>query len=236
MAYGGKLYPGYIGSFLLGRVDLYLVALFQGAAITGIYVVAKGLADVVALIEPAISMAVMPEIVGSGHDRAAEISSRAFRLSFWGVAAISLVGIFLSPWIFPLLYGDEFSSAGSVFVLLLPGVVALTTRVLGTFFSMQMGRPEIPTIYTIGTGLLTIPIAYYLTRQFGCLGTAVAFSLVGILRGMIVIGLFLFFSGSRLKSVILPMKEDFVLITRFLGQLASVLGMHLANRGQGLRR
>ena len=70
------------------------------------------------------------------------------------------------------------------------GMVFLTTRTLGTFFSIQMGRPEIPTLYNIGAGLLSIPVSFLLTRSFGLLGAAMTLTLVALLRSGVAILLF----------------------------------------------
>ncbi|MBN1314733.1 MAG: oligosaccharide flippase family protein [Anaerolineales bacterium] len=206
--YGGKSYPGHVGVILLSRLDIYFVALFAGATAAGLYAVGKGVAEIVAIIEQSISQAVIPKAITGDSNAAAAVVSRAFRASFWLSGFVLLGGGLLARWLIPLLYGAEYAGAAPAFLLLSPGVLLLTTRTLGTYFSMQLGRPEIPTYYVLASGIASVPLSYVLTRQFGYLGAATAFSLVAVLRGVAAIALFMIFSKIELKIVLLPTKAD----------------------------
>ncbi len=216
VAYSGKSYPGHLGIVLLSRVDIYFVAVFSGVEAVGFYAIAKGLTDIIAIIEQSISNGVMPNVIAADHSGAANIIARAFRVSFWLSGLFLLIGAASAGWLIPLLYGDEFSGAAPVFILLLPGALLLTTRTLGMFFSMQMGRPEIPTYYILASGLISLPVSYFLTRQFGYLGAAAAFSIIASLRGIVAIGLFVVFSRLRIRDVLLIDRADLLLLSRII--------------------
>jgi O-antigen/teichoic acid export membrane protein len=216
LAYGGKSYPGYLGTILLSRVDIYFVALFGGVAAAGLYAVAKGLVEVVAIIEQSISQAVVPKVITGDVDAAAAIVSRAFRASLWLNGCVLLFGCLFARWLIPVIYGSEYSGAVPAFLLLSPGVLMLTTRTLGTFFSMQLGRPEIPTYYILASGLVSLPLSFLLTWRFGYLGAAVAFSLLAALRGGAAIVLFVHFSHAKLKDVLLLTRADLVWLPQLI--------------------
>jgi O-antigen/teichoic acid export membrane protein len=214
--YGGKTYPGHIGVMLLNRVDIYFVALFGGVVAAGLYAVARGLLEITTIIEQSISQVVTPSVIAADFSSATAVVVRAFRASFWLSGVVLLVAGFTASWLIPLIYGQEYTGAVTVFLLLLPGFLFLTTRILGTFFSMQIGRPEIPTIYILFFGLLSLPVSYFLGRQFGYLGVAAAFSLVAVLRGIAAIILFLMFSDAKLKDVMVLSKADLVWIPQLI--------------------
>lgn len=216
VAYGGKSYPGHLGVILMSRVDIYFVALFGGLEAVGFYAVAKGLTEIVSIIEQSISQGIMPNVIAGDFATAGSVVARAFRASLWLNFLVLLLGGLFAQWLIPLLYGKEFAGAVPAFLLLLPGVLLLTTRTLGTFFSMQLGRPEIPTYYILASGLVSLPISYVLTRQFGYLGAAAAFSLVAVLRGFAAIALFLIFSRAELRHVILPTKADLLWLRQMI--------------------
>jgi O-antigen/teichoic acid export membrane protein len=210
LTYGGKAYPGHLGVILLSRVDIYFVALFGGVAAAGFYAVAKGLTEIAAIIEQSISQAVIPGVISADYVAASAIVSRAFRASFWINALILFVGALFARWLIPLIYGQEYVDAAPAFLLLLPGVLLLTTRTLGIFFSMQLGRPEIPTYYILASGLISLPVSYFLTRQFSYLGAAAGFSLVAVFRGSAAIVLFIIFTHAKPRDVLLLSKDDLI--------------------------
>lgn len=217
-SYGGKLYPGYIGSFLLARADLYFVASLVGSAATGTYAVAIGLATLLALLEMPISQAVAPKVVSMDRKAAATTSSDVFRLVFWVCTAAAFVGAVLAPWLIPLVYGQEYQETVPVFVLLLPGVVFRMTRMLGPYFSLQLGRPEIPTLLALSAGVVSLPLFYWLTSLFGGPGAALASSIASGLRAAATIWLFARFSEESVASVLVLRKRDLLLLWKHTGQ------------------
>jgi O-antigen/teichoic acid export membrane protein len=209
-SYGAKSYPGHLGVVLLSRVDLYFVALFGGLEAAGYYAVAKGITEIVAVIEQSISQGIVPRVIDGDFHAAGAIVAGGFRLSFWVNAAVLLVGALSAGWLIPLVYGPEFAAAVPAFLLLLPGVLMLTTRTLGTFFAMQMGRPEIQSIYILGAGLVSLPVSWLLTREFGYLGAAAAFSIVAVLRGLAAMILFVRYSGIGYRELLAIRKADLI--------------------------
>lgn len=202
LGYGARSYPGHLGVVLLSRIDIYFVALFGGAAAAGIYAVAKGLTEIAAIVEQSISQGITPRVIAGEHVAAAAIVARAFRISLWINVLGLLAGAVAVSWLIPLVYGDEYAAAVPAFLLLLPGVLMLTTRTLGTYFSMQIGRPEIPTYYILAAGLLSLPVSFLLTREYGYLGAASAFSIVAFIRGIAAIVLFMLFSKISLTDLL----------------------------------
>ncbi|MBW7959758.1 MAG: hypothetical protein H3C69_09395 [Candidatus Promineofilum sp.] len=210
-AYSAKSYPGHLGVVLMSRVDIYFVALFAGLEGAGYYAIAKGLTEIVVVIEQSITRGIVPNVITNDFASAGSIVARAFRVTFWSNALLLLAGALFAGQLIPLIYGPEFSGVTPAFLWLLPGTLLLTTRLLGIFFSMQIGRPEIPTYYILASGLLSLPVSYILTRQFGYLGAAAAFSILAILRGIVAISLFVAFSEVKVKDVLLIKRDDLLL-------------------------
>ncbi len=181
---------------------------------------AKGLTEIVAILEQSISRGVMPDVITREFAAAGLIVARAFRVTFWLSGLILLAGALFAGWLIPLVYGVEFTGVVPAFLLLLPGTLFLTTRLLGTFFSMQIGRPEIPTYYVLASGLVSLPVSYFLTRHFGYLGAAAAFSIVAVLRGIAAIVLFVIFSQVKLKDALLLSKADLLWLPMLMKGLA----------------
>lgn len=222
--YAGKAYPGHLGVVLMSRMDIYFVVLFAGLEAAGYYAVAKGLVEISTIIEQSISQGVMPDVISRELSAAGLVVARAYRTSFWASALVLGVGAVLANWLIPWVYGIEFEGVVPAFLLLVPGTIFLATRTLGTFFSMQIGRPEIPSYVVMASGLLSLPITYFLTRQFGYLGAAAAFSLISIFRGALSIALFVRFSRVKLRDVLLLNTADLVWLPQLM--LAWLRGRH----------
>lgn len=206
--YGARAYLGHLGVVLLNRVDIFFVALFDGVGAAGHYAVAKGLVEIVAMIEQSVSQGIIPDVVAADYTTAGSIVARAFRVTWWLNALVLLIGGVSARWLIPLVYGTEFAAVVPALLLLLPGFQFLTTRMLGIFYTMQIGRPEIPAYYILASGIISLPISYLLTRHFGYLGAAAAFSLIAVLRGIAAIVLFVVFSKVELRDVLLLSMAD----------------------------
>lgn len=212
LIFGGKLHPGYLGYNLLNRVDIYFVNHFGGTAATGLYSIAVGVAEKLWIIDQSVSQAVTPQIISLDRVRAGELTRRSFRLAFWTVALFAACSALLSPVLIPLVYGAEYIHSVPAFILLLPGIVFLSTRIISPYFSMQLGRPEIPTFYGLSVGLVSLPVYYFATREYGYLGAAFATTLVYGVLALVTVFLFVAYSGGGWFRTLFVMREDLTYI------------------------
>ena len=217
LAYGLRIYPGYIGYNALNRVDLYMVNFFAGTAAAGVYAVAVNMAEKLWIIDGAFGQAAMPKVLARETGPATDLTGRAFRASWTVVAFAAAAAALVAPWLIPFLYGGEFQGAVLAFVLLLPGMVCLSSRVISPFFSLHLGRPEIPTMYGLGVGLLSVPIYYVATRNFGYTGAAAATSIVYAVLAAVTLTLFVRMTGQTVRDVVVPTKHDFLGVPMIAG-------------------
>jgi O-antigen/teichoic acid export membrane protein len=213
VAFAGKIYPAYLGVILINQMDIYFVAFFSGAAAAGIYAVAKGLAVMVAIITPPIVQALTPKVVSGSEKGAAEILSQGFRFVFWFTAILSFGFAIVASRFTPFLYGSQYRASALILVLLLPGQVFTTTYILYSYFTYQLGRPEISTFLTLSSGLIGLPIFYFFSKYLGTPGTAIASSLVNIIKGIIVIYAFSFFSKQPIERLIFLTRGDLAIMS-----------------------
>lgn len=190
-SYTGKNYLNYVGSQILARADIYFITIFVGPAAAGIYIIARGLAEIVSIIDLPITQAVLPQIIASDSDEAAILTGQAFAFSFWGSTALAVLGASTSFIFIPLLYGSEFADSVGVYIILLIGSVALSSRTIHHYFFASLGKPQIPMYVMVSIGLLSIPTYWILTSQFGTIGAAMGYSTLATLRALIIGGIFL---------------------------------------------
>lgn len=191
VSYTSRNYPSYIGSQLLARTDIYFIYLYVGPAAAGVYAIARGLAEIISIIDLPITNAVLPQVVASDHDTAAVLIGQAFAVSFWGSALLALAGASTSFIIIPFLYGSDFSGAIDLYLVLLIGSLALSSRTISHYFLASLGKPEIPTVVLLTTGVLAIPTLSALTASFGEMGAAIGYSLLATIRAVVISVIFL---------------------------------------------
>jgi O-antigen/teichoic acid export membrane protein len=213
VAFAAKIYPAYLGVILINQMDIYFVAFFSGAAAAGIYAVAKGLAVMVAIITPPIVQALTPKVVSGSEKDSAEILCQGFRFVFWFTSFLSIGFAFVASRLTPFLYGSQYRASALILVLLLPGQVFTTTYILYNYFTYQLGRPEISTFLTLSSGLIGLPIFYFFSRYFGASGTAIASSLVNILKGLAVIYAFSFLSKQPVEKLFFLTRDDLTAVS-----------------------
>ncbi|PJF41538.1 MAG: hypothetical protein CUN55_11690 [Phototrophicales bacterium] len=190
-SYTSRNYPSYIGSQLLARTDIYFITLYVGPAAAGVYAIARGLAEIISIIDLPITNAVLPQVVTSDRTKAAILIGQAFAFSFWGSALLGLVGASTSFIFIPLLYGNDFADAIGLYIVLLIGSLALSSRTIHHYFLASLGKPEIPTYVMISTGILSLPTLAILTATFDEMGAAVGYSFLASMRAIVISAIFL---------------------------------------------
>lgn len=207
-AFAGKLYPGYIGNLMLMQIDLIILGLFTSSYSLGIYSVAKGLILPIALLEPPITQSLVPTIASDDPAHAIEVLTRGFRLLFWLLAFIVFLVGLTFPYLIPLIYGQEFKDVNIALLLLLPGQFSVASRTLYSYFTYQIGRPELLTYFSIATGLISLPIYISLSYWQGYIGLSLAVSCVLLFKFIIVILLYSFLTKQKIHKIFLLDKHD----------------------------
>lgn len=129
LVYGSKAHLGNILTFLNYRLDLMLVNMIAGTAAAGIYTIAVRIAEQLWIFSQAFATVIFPRLAAMTRG---EAERKAFmplmaRAVFWlTFAAAASVAVVAAPAI-TLLFGTEFVGAFTPLLLLLPGVVLMSS-------------------------------------------------------------------------------------------------------------
>lgn len=150
--------------FLLYRIDYWFVEEYCHAHDMGNYLQASKLANVFMIIPTIIGSAIFPLTAGGGRqevNRQLQTIAKGIFVCYLVLCGLlALVG----AWLFPLIYGDTFEKLYLVFLLLVPGILALAT--LSPFSAYYAGKDRISVnikgsllalIVIVGGDLLFIP-------------------------------------------------------------------------------
>lgn len=175
LTYGLRSYVACLLAFLIIRSDMLLVNYFLGAAEAGVYAVAVNLADLLLVFPTAVGAMLFPRISAQPKDDGT-LTAAACRHTAAGMVVLCVgAGILAQPLI-PLVYGRAFGGSVAPFLLLLPGVLALSLETI--FMNDLAGRGMPPIVIVVpGVGLLlNLGLNLAFLPRFGLLAAAASSS------------------------------------------------------------
>lgn len=176
LSYGLRSYVACLFAFLIIRSDMLLVNYFLGAAQAGIYAVAVNLADLLLVFPIAVGAMLFPRISAQPKDDGV-LTAAACRHTAAGMAGLCLVAGALAQPLILFLYGTAFQGAGLPFLVLLPGVLALSLETI--FMNDLAGRGLPPIVIAVpAVGLvLNVVLNLAFIPRFGLLAAAASSTL-----------------------------------------------------------
>ena len=118
--------------------------------------------------------------------------------------ALALVGRTLVP----LIYGPAYTVAGTLFVLLLPGMLAISVHLVIDSFFAGSGFPPISIWSAAGALIAKIGLNLLLIPRLGLNGAAVATSVVYVTLLTVKIVAFTMRTGTSIATLVRPAWED----------------------------
>ncbi|MFI5316516.1 MAG: lipopolysaccharide biosynthesis protein [Myxococcota bacterium] len=210
VAYGGNLYLQNLLIQLHERVDvLLLAALGVSAFEIGLYAAAVSVVAPLRLVPGAIGTVLLPRLAGSTDAEAGSLTAEVVRPAILlmlaaavALAPVGIVGI-------PLLFGRDYSQAVTPFLVLLPGVMAVTiSRVLARYFA-AVGRQRAVLLLRAAMLALNVALNAVLIPRAGITGAAFASLISYGVEAAATIALFLADSGQGLRAALVPRASDF---------------------------
>ena len=152
LVYGSRSYVSCLLAFLIIRSDMLLVNYFLGAADAGIYSVAVNLSDLLLVFPEAVGAMLFPRVSAQRADDGT-LTAAACRHTAAGMALLCGGAGVVVPVLIVFFYGSAFGSAATPFLLLLPGVLALSLEMI--LMNDLAGRGLPPVVMAIpGVGLV----------------------------------------------------------------------------------
>lgn len=175
LRFGLKSYVTSLTGQLHERIDLFMLALLLAAPEEiAYYAVAVGVLQRIQVVPEAIGTALFPKLAGLEEAEAGTFASYVSRHSTaWVILAVVILGT-TGPFLIPLLYGEQYTRSVAPFLILLPGVAAITIyRVLGRYF-LALGRQAVNIWTQLASTTTNILLNAWLIPLHGVLGAAIA--------------------------------------------------------------
>jgi O-antigen/teichoic acid export membrane protein len=207
--YGLRNYPDSLAGFFSNRLDVFLIAFLiaDPSEPLGYYSMAVGLAEMVYLLERAVSHIFFPHVAGSTREAANGQVAVVTRVTLLGAGTFALLLIpAAAVMIWTVL--PAFGPSIPPLLVLLPGVVAMgAANVVGGYVA-GIGRPGINSTVTVIAFAVNTAANLLLIPRLGILGAALAslisYSLTALLLTVIAARL----SGTHVAAFWIPRLSD----------------------------
>lgn len=179
--YGLKAYIGQLAVRANLRVDQFIIGISASAEVLGVYAVAITASEFLQMMTGPVNMVLFNRIAGSKVEKDRRyITDQVHRVMFLTKFLSVIIAAPCGYFFIPIVFGQEYAAASTLFMLLLPGaIVTITPNIITKYFSGigMVGTSSM--IYIIGMG---IGMVFYGTfiPLFGSLGAAFACSLTYI--------------------------------------------------------
>ena len=206
---------GLIG-YLQGNVTSLIAAFFINPAQVAFYAIGKSICEVATRMVPlAITTVLFPLVSKTVNvNESTLLVARLFRITLLILCVSSLsLAVFIKPVVF-LLYGSEYFSLITPFLMMLPGVVLVqSSSVFSSWFS-GIGRPDL--LFKLGILPLLVQIigAWILIPEFGVNGASASFLLSALLLFVSTMICFVAVGKLRFTDMVIGL-EDVITVWKF---------------------
>jgi O-antigen/teichoic acid export membrane protein len=191
------------------RADVYLVAVLGTPAMLGMYTLAVSAAETLLTTTQVTAVVTAPHVGGLEEREAAALAARAVRHNVL-IAGLCCAGLaILAPFAVQLLYGSTFLPVVPALRVLLIGVFALSLgSPMATYFTIRLGRPEVPLILASSSAVICIVACIVLIPRIGLVGAALASTIAYIAGQTAAIVWFTSVARVGVRAMLVPRRSD----------------------------
>jgi len=223
--YGVKISLTGIFALLILRVDLYMVNFFKGMVEAGFYSLASTFGDIFFILPFSIVTVMFPKINAEDKSKKESVAKYS-RLSLLSVLILAIGVLLFIKLFIGLLYGQEFLPSVQPILLLLPGLIALSTSTVLSQYFLSTGYPFKLTICWLLATILNIVLNFIYIPQYGMIAAAVSSTITYLL----VFGFHYYFfnkaTGMGFYDIFVPRKAE---IKNIFERAKGFLGKNIKN-------
>lgn len=219
--YAAKFYPASVVGFLNYRFDIFLLsALLGDPAAIGLYTLAVSLAELTFFTPDAVSTIFFPRVAGETRERADRMAPQISRFTLL-VTSLSVLGLIPAAFVAVHLILPAFTGSLPPFLVILPGVMALSVSKVIASYVGGLGLP-LNAAFASGTGLAVNVVAnLLLIPPFGIMGAAGASLISYLVHASLFVTIASRLSGQSPLAWVRPTRDEW---DRLVSGTRGVLG------------
>ena len=208
-------------SLLNYRADVYIVAIFTDPAMLGMYTLAVAAAETLLAATQVTAVVTMPHVGSMEKDAAARLTARCVRHNVLIASICCGVLALVAPYVVRLLYGAAFTPMVPALRVLLVGVLALSLgSPMSNFFTLRLGKPELPLIFASISASMCIIVSILLVPRMGLIGAAIGSTVAYLTGQTAAIIYFSSISGISAARMLVPQGSDVLSYIDIIGGFA----------------
>lgn len=180
LKFGVPLIPHVIGGLLIVATDRLIIVRLLDVGQAGLYMVALQFGQVIGLVTESFNKVYAPWLMKSLSSKEDIPRSRIVGFSYLYMGFLfvmaTTLGI-LAPWIMSFLVGSEFKASSELVIYIAIGFAFGGCYYTVTNYIFFENKNSILALITLLTGLINIPLMYFLVERNGLVGAAQAFML-----------------------------------------------------------
>ncbi len=216
--YSMVAFAGNIIFFLVYRVDYFFVKYYCSTADLGNYIQVSKLGQMVILLPSIMASAVFPVVAGGQKEEVNRGLKLLSRISLLVIGSFCVIVVLTGRWLFSFIFGESFDRMYLPFVLLIPGVLSLSSLYpLAAYYSgknklmVNIAGSLIALLFIVVTDFIFIP-------KFG-IGAAALISSIGyILFHTYVLLVFKNEYNTSVAGFFMIKKSDFIWLKNFFAK------------------
>ena len=207
--FGLRGYSGSVSAVLWQRIPVFALNVFSGPAAVGVFSVGQQLVEKMLLPIQATQEAIYRRMAQANPEDARAAMNRYIRVSAWAMLLFFAAAALVLPIAVSLVLGPKYRAAVPVILVLVPAALMMAVSLLlATFFLAHLGRPGLLSILAMSNVALIAVFSFVLIPRFGTMGAAFAVGATQIIGTVVVIILYLRFTGGRLAELVRISGDD----------------------------
>lgn len=215
VSFGLRCYPNDLLSAAAANVGQVVVVGMLDPAPVGYFVVSLSLSRVLDVVNSSVATVLLPSIAAQGRMQVTRKAAVAARLNLAATSCAALPLLALAPLLLPLVYGADFSAAGTVARLLLVEVTLTGTSALLSQAFIALGRPGIVTVLQAFGLCISTSLLLCLVPRFGAAGAAASMLGAATAKLICVIGCYKAILGVPFRDLLFQ-RDDLAWLKRAL--------------------
>ena len=183
LKFGLPLIPHVLGAFAIYSMDRVIITTLIGAYAVGIYMVGLQLGQAMGLLSDSFNKVYSPWLMKTLSTDNID-KQRIVKNTYLAMGFILIVGVSwgaVATFALPLLAGAKFKQAQDIVWLMCLGFSLQGLYYLVTNYIFYTKKTKFLAFITFTSGLLNIPLTYFLVKSYGIVGAAYAFVIVQFL-------------------------------------------------------
>ncbi|MBO3700886.1 oligosaccharide flippase family protein [Roseivirga sp. E12] len=172
--FGLKSHIATVGNALFSRIDYFVIATYIDLETLGYYSVAKFFYQALMSLPLSINGLLLGTFSEKGTKQSRSLNNKVFKYMLLIMGVVVVVGIFVGPYLIPLIYGAEFAASIEAYTLLLLAAFFIGSSSTFQVFFTGIGRPEVTGKIGLSGGLIKLAFTILLVVNYSIFGIALA--------------------------------------------------------------